>query len=448
MRHFKEVTCSPPSPGLTNAVIMGRKTWESIPPKFRPLPGRINVVLSRGGGVGLGAGGGGASSSSSSPDGTPPVLAASSLEEAVSAIRRIPDAGAIYVIGGGEVYARAMESGLVDRVVYTLVRGMPDGVAYDATFPEMPDDEWECAPFVPAPRPSDDDGDDAPRVAKRARAGGEGAETHVDEGSGLRYEFLEYVRRRDPAPPAVVTPTAAASYAASAHAGEEGRPAVVAAAPSAVPPPDEEGPDVNPEEMQYLDVCRDILARGVRRGDRTGTGTLSKFGVQMRYSLRDGTLPLLTTKRTFWRGVAEELLWFVRGSTNANELAEKDVRIWDGNGSREFLDSRGLGHREAGDLGPVYGFQWRHFGAEYTDMHADYSGKGVDQLADCVDKIINNPEDRRIIMSAWNPKDLDLMALPPCHMFCQFYVSTPPSLPHSFVSIERLSSETISRKRG
>ena len=441
MRHFKEVTCTPPSPGLTNAVIMGRKTWESIPPKFRPLPGRINVVLSRGGAVDVGAGGGGASSSSSSSsDGGPPVLVASSLEEAMSKIGCIPGVGATYVIGGGEVYKNAMESGLVNRVVYTRVRGMPEGVAYDATFPEMPDDEWECAPFVPASKSDDDDDDDDARVAKRARVGGEEeAETHVDARSGLVYEFLEYVRRRPP--PAVVTPTAAASSSATdALAGEEGRPAVAVA--SSTVSSDEEGPDVNPEEMQYLDVCRDILANGVRRGDRTGTGTLSKFGVQMRYSLRDGTLPLLTTKRTFWRGVAEELLWFVRGSTNANELAEKDVRIWDGNGSREFLDSRGLGHREAGDLGPVYGFQWRHFGAEYTDMHADYAGKGVDQLADCVDKIINNPEDRRIIMSAWNPKDLDLMALPPCHMFCQFYVSTPPSLPRLFVSTERLSSET------
>ena len=185
-----------------------------------------------------------------------------------------------------------------------------------------------------------------------------------------------------------------------------------------------EGPEINPEEMQYLEHCRDIIENGVKRGDRTGTGTLSKFGVQMRYSLRDNTLPLLTTKRTFWRGVAEELLWFVKGSTNANELADKDIHIWDGNGSREFLDSLGLEHREQGDLGPVYGFQWRHFGAEYKDMHADYSGQGVDQLADCIDKIINNPEDRRIIMSAWNPKDLKSMALPPCHMFCQFYVST------------------------
>jgi dihydrofolate reductase/thymidylate synthase len=117
--------------------------------------------------------------------------------------------------------------------------------------------------------------------------------------------------------------------------------------------------------------------------------------------------------------VAEELLWFIKGSTNANELAEKDVHVWDVNLSRNFLDSPGLHHRGVGDLGSVCGFQWRHFGAEYTAMHTDYSGKGVDQLADCIDKIKNN-----LIMCAWNPKDLDLMALPPCHMFCQFYADT------------------------
>lgn len=116
-------------------------------------------------------------------------------------------------------------------------------------------------------------------------------------------------------------------------------------------------------------------------------------------------------------------MWcLLQGNTNANDLAAKNIHIWDGNGSREFLDKLGLEHREVGDLGPVYGFQWRHFGAEYTDMHADYTGMGIDQLADCIDKIKNNPEDRRIVLTAWNPKDLPIMALPPCHMFCQFYV--------------------------
>ena len=380
MAHFKDVTSTPPSPGMTNAVIMGRKTWESIPPKFRPLPGRINVILSR----------------TTTVDASGDVLVASSLVDAMSKIGSIPRIGTTYIIGGGEVYKTALESGLVRRVIYTRVHGMPEDTEFDAFFPEMIDEEWDCVPFFASSLSSSSA--DAP-VGKRPKVETI-AEEHVDAKSGLRYEFIEYIRR--PPHRTVVTPTASAAAAA------------------VVP----EGPEVNPEEMQYLDVCRDILANGVRRGDRTGTGTLSKFGVQMRYSLRDDTLPLLTTKRTFWRGVAEELLWFIKGSTNANELADKNVHIWDGNGSRDFLDSRGLNHREVGDLGPVYGFQWRHFGAEYTDMHADYSGKGVDQLADCIDKIKNNPEDRRIIMSAWNPKDLDLMALPPCHMFCQFYVDT------------------------
>jgi dihydrofolate reductase/thymidylate synthase len=120
-------------------------------------------------------------------------------------------------------------------------------------------------------------------------------------------------------------------------------------------------PVINQEEMQYLNIVKDIIEHGALRGDRTGTGTLSKFGVQMRFSLRDNTFPLITTKKVFWRGVAEELLWFVKGCTNANELKEKKIHIWDGNGSRQFLDSIGLSHREEGDLGPVYGFQVCYF---------------------------------------------------------------------------------------
>lgn len=123
----------------------------------------------------------------------------------------------------------------------------------------------------------------------------------------------------------------------------------------------------------------------------------------MKFSLRDDVFPLLTTKRVFWRGVAEELLWFISGDTNAKTLQDKNVHIWDGNGSREYLDSIGLTQRETGDLGPVYGFQWRHFGAEYTNMHADYTNKGVDQLANVIDLIKNNPTSRRIVLSAWNP---------------------------------------------
>ena len=177
------------------------------------------------------------------------------------------------------------------------------------------------------------------------------------------------------------------------------------------------------DEYEYFRLIEDILNKGKWKPDRTGTGTISLFGAQMRFSLQGSTMPLLTTKRIFWRGVVEELLWFIRGCTNSKELTEKNVHIWDANGSKEFLEKSGLGHREEGDLGPVYGFQWRHFGAEYKDMHTDYTGQGVDQLVDLIDRIKKNPYDRRLILTAWNPKDIPIMALPPCHCLAQFYVN-------------------------
>lgn len=177
------------------------------------------------------------------------------------------------------------------------------------------------------------------------------------------------------------------------------------------------------EEYQYLNLVKDIIENGIDK-----SGTLSKFGCQMRFNLRNDKFPLLTTKKVFWRGVAEELLWFISGDTNANHLSEKGIKIWDSNGSREYLDKKKLFHREEGDLGPIYGFQWRHFGAQYKDMRTDYTGLGCDQLMDVINTIRTDPNSRRIIMSAWNPIDLKSMALPPCHMFCQFFVTNDNEL--------------------
>lgn len=158
------------------------------------------------------------------------------------------------------------------------------------------------------------------------------------------------------------------------------------------------------------------------RDDRTGVGTVSIFGAHMRFNMRN-SFPLLTTKRVFWRAVVEELLWFVRGCTDAKILQEKDIHIWDGNSDRKFLDKLGFTEREEGDLGPVYGFQWRHFGAKYRTCHDDYTDEGIDQLKEVINTIRTNPNDRRIIMSAWNPVDIPQMALPPCHCLAQFYVA-------------------------
>lgn len=243
MAHFKRVTCEAPSQ-TSNAVVMGRKTWESIPERFRPLPGRLNVVLSR-------------NQDKFVPEG---VLQSSSLQNAVEQLEKREDIATIFVIGGSQIYQQALDSGLVKKVVYTEVAGT-ENLKFDAFFPELPESEWERSAY------------------STDKENGSGDEMQRDSKSGLEYRFLEFTRK-----------------------------------------------PINKEEIQYLDMCRNILENGVKRGDRTGTGTLSQFGTQMRFSLRDGTLPLLTTKRVFWRGVAEELLWFVSVRTTCTTHSSSRYR--------------------------------------------------------------------------------------------------------------------------
>jgi len=178
------------------------------------------------------------------------------------------------------------------------------------------------------------------------------------------------------------------------------------------------------EEYQYLNLIHDVLCEGTIEKGRNGI-TKSIFGSAMVFSLSDGIIPILTTKRTAWKTCIRELLWFIRGDTNNANLQSEGVHIWDDNGSREFLDSRQLYNNREGDLGPVYGHQWRHFNAKYETCDSDYKGKGIDQLSQIIE-LLKNPatrNSRRMILSAWNPCQLDEMALPPCHILCQFNVS-------------------------
>lgn len=153
---------------------------------------------------------------------------------------------------------------------------------------------------------------------------------------------------------------------------------------------------------QYHDLMRHVLEHGVKKEDRTGTGTISVFGYQMRYNLAEG-FPLLTTKKVHTKSIIHELLWFLKGDTNIKYLKDNGVRIWD-----EWADSNG-------DLGPVYGYQWRNWPTP--------DGKHIDQITQVIEMIKNNPDSRRLIVSAWNVADINNMKLPPCHAFFQFYVA-------------------------
>lgn len=168
----------------------------------------------------------------------------------------------------------------------------------------------------------------------------------------------------------------------------------------------------------YLDLLHHILTHGKRRPNRTGTDTIGVFGYQMRFDLREG-FPLLTTKKLHFRGIAEELFWFLSGDTNAKTLQAKGVHIWDEWATAEKTARFG---RAEGDLGPVYGWAWRHFGGDYANAGADDAFEGVDQIANLVQNMIQNSGSRRLILSGWDPLAVDTVELPPCHCLAQFYV--------------------------
>jgi dihydrofolate reductase / thymidylate synthase len=182
--------------------------------------------------------------------------------------------------------------------------------------------------------------------------------------------------------------------------------------------PDMKNMWVNKEETEYLNLLKKILNEGERVQSRNAI-TYRIFSNMITYDLQD-TFPILTTKRVYWKGIVEELLWFISGSTNSNKLSEKNVKIWEPNSSREFLDSRGLQKYEIGDIGPTYGFAFRHFGEEYNGMNSKYNG--FDQIEYLINEIKNNPNSRRLIIDLWNPCDFSKTALPPCVFMYQFFV--------------------------
>jgi thymidylate synthase len=171
-------------------------------------------------------------------------------------------------------------------------------------------------------------------------------------------------------------------------------------------------------EQAYLDLLHLVLTEGTEKGDRTGTGTLSHFGAQLRFNLADG-FPLLTTKKVHFKSIVYELFWFLSGSTHVDYLQANGVRIWN---EWATAEQTARFNRPAGDLGPVYGHQWRNYGAS---QHEDgsYNNDGIDQITQVIEQIKTNPNSRRLIVSGWNPGEADQVALPPCHTLFQFFVA-------------------------
>ena len=309
-----------------NAVIMGRVTYEKIPPEVRPLEGRYCVVISR----------------TWNQTDHPEVTVCSTLLDALILIggtRKSYDE--VIIAGGEQLYHEAL-----DKFMYLCKR------VYVTKFKT----DYSCDQFFPWD-----------------------AVSHYGH-------FKDVQKTRD-----------FTRYCIA--------------------------PNVQHQENQYLNSLETILEKGTARSDRTGTGTVSVFGLTMEYDISTH-LPVITTKKINYENVIKELLFFVSGSSDAKKLSSQGVKIWDANTSREALDRLDLHEYEEGDMGPMYGHQWRHWNAPYEGADKNYNEMGIDQLEGVIESIKTDPFSRRHIISTWNVEQLSEMCLNPCHVLCQFYVSS------------------------
>ena len=353
-KKFKSITQRTNHPGKINAVLMGYKTYMSIPERFRPLEGRLNIVCTRSHGDEF---------ADITQVENSPLVVCNNAVDLVAKLHKdfigetswivngidFSDIEKLFIIGGGQIYESLIPYANEVYINHILVN--------------YQDKEGDTYSYFPSKLLKDYfklEHSDLLTVSKKRK---------------IPFIYKYYKSKTN----------------------------------------------TTSEECRYLNNLVNILIDGARRETRSGV-TISKFGLNMRFSLRDNTIPILTTKKMFTRGILEELFWFLKGDVDSKHLEDKRVNIWRGNSSREYLDSIGLNEYREGECGPIYGFQWRHFNADYKGPDATYKGTGVDQLAEVIRQIRENPTSRRMIMSAWNPVQLKDMCLPPCHVLYQFYV--------------------------
>jgi dihydrofolate reductase/thymidylate synthase len=332
MEFFASITTKTASSDKLNAVIMGRHTWDSIPPKFRPLPNRLNVIIT---------------STLKQLQDHKDTVYVGSLDQALQYCYSSAVIEDTYVIGGQQVYADAINRLDCSKLLLTKVDG-----------------DYECDRFFP----------NVPgwmRLTDSKRV--------VSDGISLNFETYDNIA------------------------------------------------DPNSDELQYTALLKEIVETGESKDGRNGK-TLSIFGPQHIFDLQKG-FPLLTTKKMFFDGIVKELIFFLRGETDANILSNQGVKIWNENSTREFLDSRGLKHYKVGDIGPMYGFNFRFFGAPYEGCDANYASKGYDQLWHLVNSLVNDKNSRRHLMTTFNPATVSQSVLAPCHgLTIQFNVRSTGEL--------------------
>ena len=343
LKRFYEITTSEYPEGSKNIMIMGYKTWLSIPESVKPFKKRTSIVVTK-------------NHPFEDQEG---VKCVSSLKGAFNCAKEL-NSGRVFVIGGSSIFDQCYSHHMANlKTIYVT--------KYLDSYPKRYVDLKSFNPCILDGFESIHIGDTIRSVCKV---------NEVDKSYTTSFNHQLRILQRPE--------------------------------------------DQNVGEREYLKTLTQVLSEGVLTESRNGP-VYSYFGSRMVFDLQKG-FPLLTTKQMGYKTILRELLWFLRGSTDNQELQDQKVHIWDQNASREFLDSRGLDYPE-NDLGPVYGFQWRHFGSEYKGSKADYTGQGCDQIKRVLQQIKEEPESRRIILSAWNPPDVDKMALPPCHVMCQFHVN-------------------------
>ena len=375
MNFFFSTTSNTPSPDLVNAIIVGYNTWTTLPPNYRKNTNRITIVISR------------ELMPMESGMTHCKEIFVKTFDEALNYASDITNLNEIFVIGGAVIYDAALAHPMLDRIYLTHIQNSypkkTNAVEHIVHFPisNMHFDQFVDQQVLNLEYES---------------------EQKLDVGKNIYYRFKTYK---------VCSPNFTDMYR---KIKKNDRIEYLGFDALFI-----EDSNKNLEEYQYLNLVRTIIEKGTLKQTRNAV-TKSIFGYQLRYDLSLG-YPLATVKKSFPKSIFEELMWMIRGQTDVKKLREKGVNIWNKNSTKEFLEKYGLPY-EQDDIGCGYGFQLRHFGAEYTNCKTDYAGKGTDQLQLCIDLINKDPHSRRIIIDLWNATDIDKMALAPCHLIYNFGV--------------------------